>query len=443
MWSKKITAFILILLLLSLAVIGHAQDTKKDAPSETQLVFDVVTIQAPITPPIAGYIVKSIDQAVQDKAQGLIIMLDTPGGLDPAMRDIIRAMLNSTIPVIVYVAPSGARAASAGAIIAVAAHVAAMAPGTNIGAAHPVAMGGKMDETMVKKVENDMVAYSRSIALKRGHNPDWIEKAVRESSSLTAEEALNQKVIDYLTTNIEQLLEQIDGKKVEVNSGELIIRSKGAKLNYKEMSLRQRILISISDPNIAYLLLLVGLAGLYFEFSTPGAVIPGVVGGIALILSFFALQTLPVNFAGVLLILFAVILFIAEIKVISHGLLTIGGVISLVLGSLLLFESPDPALRVSLQVMIPAVIIVSLFFVAVIYLAARAQLRKPRTGAQGMIGMKGYAVTDIDQSGKAFVNGEYWNATSKLHIQKGSKITVLKVSGLVIEVEEDKTRLEG
>jgi membrane-bound serine protease (ClpP class) len=439
MRSIKVTAFILILLLMSLPVCGGAQENQK----EGQSVYDVITIQAPITPPIAVYITKSIEQAAQDKAQGLIVLLDTPGGLDPAMRDIIKAILNSPIPVIVYVSPSGARAASAGAIIAVAAHVAAMSPGTNIGAAHPVAMGGKMDETMVKKVENDMVAYARSIALKRGHNPEWIEKAVRESSSLTAEEALNQKVIDYLAPNIEQLLEQMDGKKVAVNSGEIAIRSKGAKLNYKEMSLRQKILISISDPNIAYLLLMLGLAGLYFEFSTPGAVIPGIIGGIALILSFFALQTLPVNFAGVLLILFAVILFIAEIKVISHGLLTIGGVISLVLGSLLLFESPDPALRVSLQVMIPAVIIVSLFFVAVIYLAARAQLRKPRTGAQGMIGMNGYAVTDIDQSGKAFVNGEYWNATSKLHLQKGSKITVLKVSGLVIEVEEDKTRLEG
>ena len=435
----KVTAFFLILFLISLPVCGGAQESQK----EGQPVYDVVTIQAPITPPIARYITKSIEQAAQDKAQGLIVLLDTPGGLDPAMRDIIRAMLNSAMPVIVYVSPSGARAASAGAIIAVAAHVAAMSPGTNIGAAHPVAVGGKMDETMAKKAENDMVAYARSIALKRGHNPEWIEKAVRESSSLTAEEALNQKVIDYLVPNIEQLLEQMDGKKVAVNEGEIAIRAKGAKLNYKEMSLRQKILISISDPNIAYLLLLLGLAGLYFEFSTPGAVVPGIVGGIALILSFFALQTLPVNFAGVLLILFAVILFIAEIKVISHGLLTIGGVISLVLGSLLLFESPDPALRVSLQVMIPAVIIVSLFFVAVIYLAARAQLRKPRTGAQGMIGMKGYAVTDIDQSGKVFVNGEYWNATSKLHIQKGSKITVLKVSGLVIEVEEDKTRLEG
>ena len=435
----KVTAFFLILFLISLPVCGGAQENQKGG----QPVYDVVTIQAPITPPIARYITKSIEQAAQDKAQGLIVLLDTPGGLDPAMRDIIRAMLNSPMPVIVYVSPSGARAASAGAIIAVAAHVAAMSPGTNIGAAHPVAVGGKMDETMAKKAENDMVAYARSIALKRGHNPEWIEKAVRESSSLTAEEALNQKVIDYLVPNIEQLLEQMDGKKVAVNEGEITIRAKGAKLNYKEMSLRQKILISISDPNIAYLLLLLGLAGLYFEFSTPGAVIPGIVGGIALILSFFALQTLPVNFAGVLLILFAVILFIAEIKVISHGLLTIGGVISLVLGSLLLFESPDPALRVSLQVMIPAVIIVSLFFVAVIYLAARAQLRKPRTGAQGMIGMKGYAVTDIDQSGKVFVNGEYWNATSKLHIQKGSKITVLKVSGLVIEVEEDKTRLEG
>jgi len=402
-------------------------------------MFDVITIQAAITPPIAGYIIKSIEQAASDKAQGLIVMLDTPGGLDLAMRDIIKAMLNSEIPVIVYVAPSGARAASAGAIITITAHVAAMAPGTNIGAAHPVSVGGgKMDETMAKKVENDMVAYARSIALKRGHNPEWVEKAVRESESLTAEDALKQKVIDYLAANTDQLLEQMDGKKVTVSSGEIVIKAKGARLNPKEMSLRQKVLITISDPNIAYLLFLLGLAGLYFEFSNPGAVVPGIVGGISLILSFFALQTLPVNYAGVLLILFAVILFIAEIKVMSHGILTIGGIISLVLGSLMLFESPEPALRVSLQVMIPAVIVISLFFVGVISLAVKAQMRKPHTGKEGMIGMIGEAVTDVGESGKIFTNGEYWNAFSKEPIAKGKKVRIISISGLLAQVEEVK-----
>lgn len=409
------------------------------AAADKEPVFDVITIQAPITPPIAGYIVKSIEQATTDKANGIIIMLDTPGGLDLAMRDIIRAMLNSEIPVIIFVGPSGARAASAGAIITITAHVAAMAPGTNIGAAHPVSIGvGKMDETMAKKIENDMVAYARSIALKRGHNPDWVEKAIRESESLTAEEALKQKVIDYLATNTDQLLEQMDGKKVAVSSGEITINSKGAKLNHKEMSLRQKVLITISDPNIAYLLFLLGLAGLYFEFSNPGAFIPGIVGGISLLLSFFALQTLPVNYAGVLLILFAVILFIAEIKVISNGLLTIGGIISLVLGSLMLFESPDPAIQLSLQVMIPAVVFISLFFIGVIWLAVRAQLLKPHTGGEGMIGLNGEAVTDVEKSGKIFVNGEYWNATSKEPIAKGKKVRVVAISGLLAEVEEVK-----
>lgn len=433
MKTRKIPAVFLILAFALGFVCAPA------GAEETQPVFDVITVQAPITPPIAGYVVKSIDQAARDKAQGIIVMLDTPGGLDLAMRDIIKAMLNSEIPVIIFVAPSGARAASAGAIITITAHVAAMAPGTNIGAAHPVSVGvGKMDETMAKKVENDMVAYARSIALKRGHNPEWVEKAIRESESLTAEEALKQQVIDYLAPNIDQLLAQMDGKKVAVSSGDITIKSKGAKLNYKEMSLRQKVLITISDPNIAYLLFLLGLAGLYFEFSNPGAVIPGVVGGISLILSFFALQTLPVNYAGVLLILFAVILFIAEIKVISHGILTIGGIISLVLGSLLLFESPDPALQLSLQVMIPAVIVVSLFFVGVIYLAVRAQMLTPHTGGEGMIGMNGEAVTDIEKSGKIFVNGEYWNAFSKEPIAKGKKVRIVSLSGLLAQVEEVK-----
>lgn len=435
----RIRNFLALFFLTAFACHAIAAAPAQENQQSPQSVFDVITIQAPITPPIAAYIVKGIDQAVKEKSQGVIIMLDTPGGLDLAMRDIVKAMLNSEIPVIIYVAPSGARAASAGAIITITAHVAAMSPGTNIGAAHPVSVGvGKMDETMAKKVENDMVAYARSIALKRGHNPEWVEKAIRESESLTAEEALKQKVIDYLAPNIDQLLVQMDGKRVSVSSGDITLKSKGAKLNYREMSLRQRVLITISDPNIAYLLFLLGLAGLYFEFSNPGAVIPGIIGGISLILSFFALQTLPVNYAGVLLILFAVILFIAEIKVISHGILTIGGIISLVLGSLMLFESPDPAIRLSLQVMIPAVIVISLFFIGVIYLAVKAQMRRPHTGGEGMIGMDGEAVTDIGQSGKIFINGEYWNAISKEPIAKGRKVRVVSISGLLAEVEEVK-----
>jgi membrane-bound serine protease (ClpP class) len=433
MKTKSILAVVAALLVVAFA---SPSTLRADEPPP---VFDVITVQAPITPPIAGYIVKSIDEASAAKAHGIIIMLDTPGGLDLAMRDIIKAILNSEIPVIVFVGPSGARAASAGAIITVTAHVAAMAPGTNIGAAHPVSVGmGKMDETMAKKVENDMVAYARSIALKRGHNPEWIERAIRESESLTAEEAFKQKVIDYLVPNIDQLLVQMDGKSVAVSSGDITIRSKGAKLNYKEMGLRQKVLITISDPNIAYLLFLLGLAGLYFEFSNPGVVVPGIVGGISLILSFFAMQTLPVNYAGVLLILFAVILFIAEIKVVSHGILTIGGIISLVLGSLMLFESPDPAMRVSLQVLVPAVIVVSIFFAAVVSLALKAQMRKPRTGGEGMIGMNGEAVTDVGESGKIFVNGEYWNAFSNEPIARGKKVRIVSITGLRAHVEEVK-----
>ncbi len=314
-----------------------------------------------------------------------------------------------------------------------------MAPGTNIGAAHPVAMGvGKMDETMAQKVENDMVAYARGIALKRGHNPEWVEKAIRKSESLTAEEALKQHVIDYIDESIEQLLEKMNGRKVSVSSGTVEIKTSGAKLNQKEMSLRQKILITISDPNIAYLLFLLGLAGLYLEFSHPGAVVPGIVGGISLILSFFALQTLPVNYAGVLLIIFAVILFIAEIKVMSHGILAIGGIVSLVLGSLMLFESPEPALRVSLTVMIPAVVVISLFFIGVISLAIKAQIRKPQTGGEGMIGMEGHAVTDVQASGKVFVNGEYWNAVSSAPVEKGKRVRVVSISGLTLEIEEMK-----
>ena len=406
--------------------------------AEEKRVVDIVIVNDVITPPIGEYIVKSIRHATESGSEAIVIQLDTPGGLDLSMRDIMKECLNASIPVVVYVSPQGARAASAGVLITISAHVAAMAPGTNIGAAHPVAMGlGKADETMMEKVENDAVAYGRGIAEQKGRNADWIEEAIRKSVSVTAEEALKLKVIDLIAADMADLLAKIDGREIKLASGTKVLNTKGAELNRKEMGFREKVLITISNPNIAYILFLLGLAGLYFEFSSPGVVLPGIIGGISLILAFFAFQTLPVNYAGILLIIFAVILFIAEIKVVSHGVLTMGGVVSLILGSIMLFESPDPALRVSWSVLVPTVAIVSLFFVAVISIAVRAQMRKVLTGGEGMIGALGETASEVFGRGKVIIRGEYWDATSKAPIGKGRPVKVVRVNGLKIEVEEE------
>lgn len=404
--------------------------------------FDVITVNSAITPTVARYVERNIIDSYEHNAAGLVLMLDTPGGLDLAMRDIVKSILGSPIPVFVYVAPSGARAASAGVVITLAAHVAAMAPGTNIGAAHPVAIGvsGKMDDTMAEKVENDAVAYVVSIAEKRGRNVKWAEDAVRKSASITAEEALSLNVIDIIADSLDSLLKQSHGKHIFLPNGEITLDTKNALIREKKMGLRDKILTTLSDPNIAYILLLVGLAGLYFEFAHPGVVLPGVIGGISLILSFFAMQTLPVNYAGVALIIFAIILFIAEIKIISHGMLTVAGIISLILGSLMLFESPVPALKVSFRVMIPAIVTITLFFIAVISLALRAQLRKPTTGFEAMDGKEGRAVTDIHKEGKAEIAGELWNASSMAPIAKGDPVKVRESKGLVLIVEKIERR---
>ena len=419
---------------LSLGMMLPGQDLRA---ADKAPVFDVITISAAITPPIAEYVVQSIGEAAKSGAEGLIIRLDTPGGLDLAMRDIAKGILNATVPVIVYVAPSGARAASAGVIITVAAHIAVMAPGTNIGAAHPVGLGigGGMDKTMSTKVENDAVAYVRGIAKKRARNEEWVEKAVRKSESITAEEALRLKVIDFVAADLNRLIEQVDGREVVLAGGKKVLKTKGAILNEKIMGTRQKVLSALSDPNIAYILLLIGLAGLYFEFSTPGVILPGVIGGISLIMAFFAMQTLPVNYAGVALILFSIILFVAEIKVISHGILTIGGIVSLAIGSLMLFQTPDPSLRVSWGVLIPAVSITSLFFIAVIAIAVKAQLRPRQGGQEGMRGEEGLAITDIHAEGKVLIHGEHWNAISDVPVTRGARIRVIRVEQLKVRVE--------
>ena len=437
MWRSMMRKFILVaavMVMLSAAVVlseGNLEAAGK-AP-----VFDVITVNSAITPPIAEYVLQSIEESAKSGAEGMILRLDTPGGLDLAMRDIAKGILNASVPVIVYVAPAGARAASAGVIITAAAHIAAMAPGTNIGAAHPVGIGigGGMDKTMSQKVENDAVAYVKGIAKKRGRNEEWVEKAVRKSESITAEEALRLKVIDFVATDLNRLMEQMDGREVTLTAGKKNLNTKNAVINEKAMGTRQKILSALSDPNIAYILLLIGLAGLYFEFSNPGSILPGVIGGISLIMAFFAMQTLPVNYAGIALILFAIILFIAEIKVVSHGILTVGGIVSLVIGSLMMFQTPDASIGISLSVLIPAVTLTSLFFIAVIVIALKAQLRKPQGGKEGLIGQEGSAVTDILEDGKVLMLGEYWNAISDRPIARGSRVRVVQVDRLIVKVE--------
>lgn len=429
MYRKIIS--ILILILLAVTVSAFA--------GEKRPVFNVVSVNGVITSPTAKYIAASIEEAKKDGAEGLIVLLDTPGGMDTAMRDIAKSILNAPVPVIVFVYPSGARAASAGVIITTAAHIAAMAPGTNIGAAHPVSIGlggGKMDKTMAAKVENDAAAYARSIAKTRGRSEEWVEKAVRKSESITAEEALKLNVIDFVAPDVVSLLKAIDQKEVKLAGGIKKISTNNAVIVYKKMGTRERILAVISDPDISYILLLVGLAGLYFELSTPGAILPGVIGGISLLLAFFGLATLPVNYTGILLIIFGVILFIAEIKVMSHGMLTVGGVISLIMGSLLLFDTADPALRISLQVLIPAVVVASAFFIVVIWLAIKAQMREHFSGSEAMIGAEAEAATDIANEGEVFLKGEYWKALSDKPVKKGAKVKVVKIEGLKLSVEE-------
>ncbi len=400
---------------------------------------DVIKIDDAITPVIAEYIIKNIEQAEREAAACVVIEMDTPGGLDLAMRDIIKKIIGADVPVIVYVSPGGARAASAGAIITMAAHVAAMAPGTNIGAAHPVNLGGgDMGKEMAAKVENDAAAYVESIAIKRKRNKDWAVKAVRESVSISETEALKLRVIDIIAPDIPTLLKNIDGREVETAQGVKKLQTGDATVTYKEMGIRENVLQALANPNIAYILLLIGLAGLYFELSTPGAIFPGVIGGISLILAFYSLQSLSANYAGVLLILLGVILFIAEIKIVSYGLLSIGGIIALTLGSLMLFQSAEPALRLSWTVIIPSVVFIWLFFVFVVGLVVKAQRKHPVTGREGLVNMTGEACSDVEKNGKVFVHGEYWNAASDSLIKKGDRVRVRAIEGMLLKVEKEK-----
>ncbi len=396
----------------------------------------VITVDGVINPVSSEFIGKSIKKAGKMGAEALVIELDTPGGLDTSMRSIVKDIVGSDVPVVVYVSPSGARAASAGVFVTLAAHVAAMAPGTNIGAAHPVGVGGQMDKTMAAKATNDAAAYIKSLAESRGRNSQWAEKAVRESISATESEALKDNVIDLVSKDLSTLLSDIDGRQVQTAFGTKVLRTKDATVIKEEAGLRLKILNFISDPNVAYILMLLGFYGLFFELTSPGAVFPGVLGGICLILAFYAFQTLPVNYAGLLLILLAIILFILDIKVVSHGVLTIGGIIAMLIGSLMLFETPGPFLKLSLYLILPAVITTTLFFTVIIGLAIKAQKRKPVTGKEELIGMEGIAKTAVSkEGGTVYLHGELWSAYSDETISKDDKVVVENISGLKMKVK--------
>lgn len=396
----------------------------------------LVGIHDPVTPVTARYLHRNLQQAAQAGDRLVLIEMDTPGGLDTAMREIVKDVMASPLPVVVYVAPSGARAASAGAIIALAADVAAMAPGTNIGAAHPVSLGEKSDKTMEAKVINDAEAYAEGIAHQRGRDETLARRMVRDSISLSAEKALEGHLIDLIARDRGDLLQQLEGRSVSRNGREYVLRLKDANLVESGMGTVENILNTISNPNVAYILMVLGMLGLYFELSNPGVILPGAIGGISLILAFFAFQALPVNYAGFLLILLGLILFIAEIKIISHGMLTVAGMIAMVLGSLMLFESPAPYLRVSWGVILVTVLSTSAFFTVVIAKALTVHRRRPATGQEGLIGLEGLAETGMAPEGKVFVRGEYWDARSDEPIDAGCRVKVLEVDGMRLKVKK-------
>lgn len=428
MLNKRVLFLLTAASILLLSTFLHAEERQ----------VRVIKVQAAINPTIAEFVTSSIKKAAVSGDEAIIIELDTPGGLDTSMREIVKELLSPPLPVIVYVHPGGGRAASAGAVITMAANIAAMTHGTNIGAAHPVNVGGSdIGKDMNEKVTNDAVAYIRGLAEKRGRNAEWAVKAVKESASIPAEEALKINVIDIIAGDLVDLLNQTDGRKVITARGEVTLNSKGAKIVREEMGFARQILNTISDPNVAYILMMLGFYGLFFELASPGAIFPGVIGGICLILAFYAFQTIPVNYAGLLLILLSIFLFIAEAMVTGYGILGIGGIVAMLLGSIMLFDSPLPYLRASLIVIIPTVLATAGLFILALTIAIKAQYNKSSTGAEGMIGQVGEARSRIAPTGKVFAVGEYWDAESEEVIEEGEKVRVIALKGLKLKVAKE------
>jgi len=475
----RIILFLSLVLAVPLtAALGTAGEDKAD---DDRAVVVRIVVDGAISPVSADYILKQVEKAEDDGTDLVILQLDTPGGLMTSTRQIVKVLLGARVPVAVHVAPPGARAASAGVFITMAAHVAAMAPGTNIGAAHPVNIGGRNplspkkeeepetgkrgngetekktegegegekspekpaesgEDVMGQKILNDTVAFIRSIAEKQGRNADWAERAVRESVSVTETEALELNVIDVIAEDVDDLLAAIDGMTVKVTGEDVVLAVAGGEVVERPMGWRHRVLSVLSDPNVAYILMMLGIYGLFFELANPGVILPGVLGGIFLILAFFSFQVLPINYAGFLLILVALILFILEVKVVSYGMLSVGGVASLFLGSIMLFDTAEPYYRLSLSLVMGVTAFTALFFIVGLGLAIRIQRKRPTTGAEGLIGETGVVSASLTPEGTVKVHGEIWKAISGGisggNIETGGKVIVTAVKGMMLKVEE-------
>jgi membrane-bound serine protease (ClpP class) len=431
----KILKIYFFLLLLAVA---SASAQPKDAPTAH---VDLITIDGTINPAVDDFIRESIGRAKANGARALIIQLDTPGGLVDSTRAIVKEMLAAPVAVIAYVAPGGARAGSAGVFITLAAHVAAMAPTTNIGAAHPVAGSGEeIKGTMGEKIENDIAAFSETIAQRRGRNTEWAIQAVRKSVSITEAEALKKNVIDIIAKDVNDLLEQAHGRKVDIDGGKHELALRDVQIVRYEMNLKQKILNSIAHPNIAYLLLMAGILGLYMEFAHPGVIFPGVAGAICLLLAFASLQLLPINYTGLALMLLGIALLIGEAFFPSFGVLGIGGSISLALGSLLLFDTPTSDFGVDRSIVFTAVATVSAFVLTVSYLVFRSQKAKPALGLEGLVGEIGEVRGKLSPAGRIFVHGETWSARADDIIDVGEKVKVVGYDGMSLRVTRASDR---
>ena len=400
----------------------------------------VVKIFGAINPAVAEFVSQEIHQANKEQQALIVLNMDTPGGLDTSMRQIIKKIQSSHVPVASYVSPSGSRAASAGTFITIASHIAAMAPGTNIGAAHPVNMMGgnnEQESTMDKKVVNDAAAYIRSLAELRNRNSHWAELAVVKSVSISAEEAKRLNVIDLIAGNVKALTLAIDGREIQTASGPMTLKTGRLEIVYHEMSPRLKMLDIISNPNVAYVLMMIGVVGLYFEMSNPGLVFPGVIGAVSMVLALYAMQTLPIDYAGLLLVLLGALFFIAEIGVMSYGLLSIAGVVSIFLGSTMLIDSDDPAMQISQSILYPTLGLTIVFSIGIIVFATQTRNLKKQGGAEGMLGETGIVKENLNPHGRVLVHGELWEAECEGEIMEGEHVIVESVEGLKVRVKKN------
>jgi membrane-bound serine protease (ClpP class) len=425
-------------LLALLAALALAADVRSDEAAPEGNWVQVITINGSINPAVADFIEDSLAIAEADRARALVIQLDTPGGLLNAAQRIVKDLLNSRVPVIVYVAPSGASATSAGTFITVAANVAAMAPGTTIGAAHPVeGTGQDISGAMGQKMENYAASFAKTIAERRGKNPEWIEDAVRKSVSIGEREALEKKVIDFIADDLTDVLRKASGRTVEVAGKQFALELEGATVRVGHMTVGQQLLNTLADPNLVYLLLMAGMLGLYFEFANPGAFLPGVAGAICLLLALASFQVLPVNLTGLLLVLLGIGLLIAEVFVSSYGILGLGGVISFIVGSLFLIDSSETNIVVNPNIVYGAALAMTAIILTIGYLAARDRVRRAQTGSEALLGREGEVREAISPPtpGLVFVYGELWRAIADEPIEVGARVRVTELRGLVIKVD--------